>query len=943
MASRHIPKILSVFLLGSIASAEFQPHNEPLTSQLPPRPNVMLILDDSGSMRTEARVSQMREAATDFINKYRNSAYIGLSTLGFMPLSYADENWGPAEAWRVRPVIERKIRDIGSRPEVTDEHGLVIDKPIENFDDSVSFVSRIVGDGNTPVAYATYEVFKYFRGLPVFDKNLDETSALPDKKWTHPLKYRCQANHVILLTDALPTSDTLYNNIDGIVFTKNSSNILPSVTQAMWNTNLLESAPGSVDAANKAWNYKGASDKIPLYFHGVAFGSKGVVGLDLLKSAAAPSKGIATDATSIKELMSVFAEILNTMIPTKTNTGLAVTSPYPSVNDFIYSSKYDARNWVGRIEARTYDSMQKIIETPVWVTDQTIPLGAPQGNYITLNSNTSVALDASVLGVDDQQINWLKGTDGSLRQRVYALGDIIDSTLYFVGGDYQFINTSQLNNQIKVKFDLYRLYRKENMQNTLVVGSNDGLINFIDAQKGERITSYFPMFLKDSLTAFTAPNYIHTFGMNGNISVFDTIDQGVFTTIGLAAAGAGGKGIAVFKLFSEHTDEIKALYEIKPETGYPDLGYTYSDIDLFTTQNDAIAVFGNGYGSKSGNATLYLANITKKNREMEIVLSNDSNNGASSPFTVIETDTVTGYQKIESAYVGDLKGNLWKVTFTYDEYGALSYNVKLLFSDPQGNPITVKPIIYKKGLTTWVYFGTGKLLETGDINDRKLHHIYAIKDDGGNYPINVDQLLKQELLATELGQGSSSDMIFVKTTKNEITASDRGWYIPLVFQGQNQRGERIIDGPVFTGDKIHFASTVIIRGEPRDPCLPDELKGGLYVFDPTTGRLDAPFFDSNGDGEINSKDVVYSGMYFEHTAPKPFIVNNAKKHIDSDLISPKNGFFVGDKPTDEELNNRRMECVSVDPLTGDIFTVICGNGGKSSIAKPIRIYQHKRF
>ena len=67
-------------------------------------------------------------------------------------------------------------------------------------------VTATQASANTPLAETYYEVTRYFRGITsYYNANVSYTS---------PIEYRCQANHAVIITDGLPTYDSSYPTDD---------------------------------------------------------------------------------------------------------------------------------------------------------------------------------------------------------------------------------------------------------------------------------------------------------------------------------------------------------------------------------------------------------------------------------------------------------------------------------------------------------------------------------------------------------------------------------------------------------------------------------------------------------------------------------------------------------------------------------------------------------
>ncbi len=66
-------------------------------------------------------------------------------------------------------------------------------------------INGLTATANTPLAEAYYEVTRYFRGL---------TSAYTNVAHVSPIQHRCQKNYTIIITDGLPTRDTTFPTND---------------------------------------------------------------------------------------------------------------------------------------------------------------------------------------------------------------------------------------------------------------------------------------------------------------------------------------------------------------------------------------------------------------------------------------------------------------------------------------------------------------------------------------------------------------------------------------------------------------------------------------------------------------------------------------------------------------------------------------------------------
>jgi type IV pilus assembly protein PilY1 len=347
-----------------------------------------------------------------------------------------------------------------------------------------------------------------------------------------------------------------------------------------------------------------------------------------------------------------------------------------------------------------------------------------------------------------------------------------------------------------------------------------------------------------------------------------------------------------------------------------DMGYSFSKSaivqsnDSLAGSNGWVVIFGNGYNSPSGNAVLYILNPQNGNVIRKIDTGVSGCNGLSTPVPV----DVNYDDKVDYVYVGDLRGNLWKFDLTDPDHT----NWEIAFNDgidrplftargPGGTtqPVTAKPDVMYHPLKHgyMVLFGTGRFLGLSDIEDETLQSLYGIwdygddADDGeylgafqreshqklSNQPDTVT-LLTQEIIPAPSGPnaphfwtvsltdeaGNPYDLLLRLTTRNAIvweTVNDingipatepledlsnvsdnhAGWHFDLPVTGE----KAIVDAMIRDGNFIAISYT------PDDtPCS----TGGFSVVHEMSAqsgaRLISPQFDINGDGVIDSNDMI---------------------------------------------------------------------------------------
>ena len=201
-----IAAVVGYVLLSQAYGQNLKPSSEPIFSTPQAKPNIHMVLDDSGSMGSRdiylvdenggktltTRNVVLRDTVKKLFYKYRDKAYLGFSVLNRHDgsiLNAPGQNQG---------LIRLPLSDFS---ELTGANfkSQIIDK----------IDSMLVASGGTPMYNGVYEAFKMYRGYPVRDGVLRTESSkwgtsYPVSQLETPLRYRCQPNHLILMTDGEP-------------------------------------------------------------------------------------------------------------------------------------------------------------------------------------------------------------------------------------------------------------------------------------------------------------------------------------------------------------------------------------------------------------------------------------------------------------------------------------------------------------------------------------------------------------------------------------------------------------------------------------------------------------------------------------------------------------------------------------------------------------------
>lgn len=846
---------------------------------------------------TDTRMTTAVSVANTLVNTNLNLR-MGLAVFN-KPILNGDR--GPGGKIQQEIVDLSSVKALGKRAEVTDQQAAA------NLKALTDKITALRADSNTPLAEAYYEMTRYFRGLRPFQ-------GTGTANYRSPIQYRCQKNYGLVITDGLPTYDRTFpaddddpnkilpnwapNGVNGVNSRGDGEGdtlYLDDIAKFAYDIDMRKSSSTDRDLADKDWDNSGFKQQ-NMRTYTVGF----TIANDMLSAAAGYGQGLyyqANDKVALGAALSAALSDINTKVGSG-GAGASSSATLQTGTQF-YQTLYDPSDWHGTIKAFTLGTggTLNLNATPAWNTDTSIAVGKTAPTYDTWNTQGAgavvpldypqlstaqrAAIDTSrtnagfsatgtkaVLGAD--LTNWAKGINKApLRTRTRLLGDIINSPLAVA------LPTDKTASDLTsdVSYTNYLAKKTANMRSSLVVNGNDGFMSVIETTGGARTYAYMPSTALTSIATLATASYgsgMHKFTADGQVGVFDTqlAANGAWQTLAIGGAGAGGKAYYAVTLFDGSSNAAKAIWEVRaPDTGtnaYANLGYAYSKPAVARLKSGAgVVLVGNGYGSTTGVASLFVLNVANGAVLKEIVVPNSAgtDNGLSSVRLVVD-----GQNVVQAAYAGDLKGRLWKFDLSADSVDTwkIAFNSNPLFTAPGGatQPITVQPLIYDHPTNgKLVYFGTGKLNEAGDKSTVDQQAFYAIWDSTtatGSY--QQSNLQAQGVVNTLSLSGDQ----YVTTTVNDVDwNSKKGWYLPL-STGAPFLGERVLYPAQTTRGRLVFTTAAVYS---TDPCESTGT-GRLFELDPEKGKmLSYPVLDTNGDNLVDSNDQITSGVLFGAGVP----------------------------------------------------------------------------
>lgn len=411
--------------------------------------------------------------------------------------------------------------------------------------------------------------------------------------------------------------------------------------------------------------------------------------------------------------------------------------------------------------------------------------------------------------------------------------------------------------------------------NVLWATSNDGMLHGFNASTGTPLLSYVPETIVPRLAELTVPDAGVRAFVDGSPFTAD-----VDTTAGASGSpnwrtylfsslGRGGRG-----LFALDVTEPSSFTATNAGSIFrwqftanddPDLGHVISDVSIRTGTAQPMPVakladgrfaliVGNGVGSRDGRAVLFILPVQGPDatgswagRAIKIVLDSP-NLAAGAPANGLMTPTVLDVNndgRIDTVYVGDLRGNLWKVDLSsatpadWRSAYLAGTTPTPLWAPAAGDP--VRPITGAPqfafpsfgGLI--VNFATGRSINPGDFpNTSVTQRVYGIWDRpafasaGRALPRGHGALVARTLTRLSDGQVVVSSSPTVDFQNSDAGVARDGWYFDLPGSS-----EMVLSNLEFRFDNIFFTSVRPSEGSSSNCSVSPEST--FYFLDPILG------------------------------------------------------------------------------------------------------------
>jgi Tfp pilus tip-associated adhesin PilY1 len=582
----------------------------------------------------------------------------------------------------------------------------------------------------------------------------------------------------------------------------------------------------------------------------------------------------------------------------------SVSSQRTFDENYIYEASFDPVEddpfWRGHIK-KYYINSDGSVGSLIWDAGSVLQTTDPSTrNILTYKSGALTTFSTSNitnqdLGVstDTERLSimgFIRG-ESAYNLEYWKLGDIFHSNPITIGTPSPFFEDLRDTNY---GFPTFRQNHERTSSNGLriiIVGANEGQFHSFKTLDGSELWSFIPpnllAKLKNIAHSAHPTGLTHQYFVDGLVSAYDVwlgtgdgsykSDTDWKTLVAFGEGRGGGSTLwssssycdsgfnATYTSTYSHycgfyafdfTDTMNPVYQwrINPTSAQaPYLGEPWSKVVMgrvkISGNEKWVGFFGGGYnaadcagggGCDARGKGFYVVDLSNGDILWSYTRGNDSTMNYSLPASpaIVDVDN-DGF--IETAYIGDLGGSMWRFKFCGvgddSTCNTSNWSGARLFEASSG---VIRPIFTMASVTKdlngnlWVDWGTGDKTDPTAANAQE--KFYAVKDNDRSSTYSINDL----------------DNI----TSSEYTddATKHGWYIN--FAGQ---GEKVLSEPAIFGGVVYISTYTPPSG--GDPCA-QAGAANLYGVNYTTGAGVIPVLDGSGNptGETTRSMTVGVGI-----------------------------------------------------------------------------------
>jgi type IV pilus assembly protein PilY1 len=531
-----------------------------------------------------------------------------------------------------------------------------------------------------------------------------------------------------------------------------------------------------------------------------------------------------------------------------------------------YTKKWNAMNVLENQAKNTGWDTGRFIATAT-CSSGSAGMQSCSGKPFRLASISSTQANALTTTTANQQslLNFLRGDRSNAgsagsklyRERTAILGDIVNSRVVPVGPPSKpYVDTFNPG---------YSAFKTANANRPVVtyVGSNDGMLHAFDGSftGGNELFAYVPNALfngpnnapaTEGLAQLASTSYLHHYYVDATPAVNDVdFGGGDWHSLLVSGLGKGGKSYFAIDVTNPTllSNETNLAANVKWEFTHQDMGYTYdTPLVIKTAQYGWVVVLTSGYNNTDGKGYFFLVKPSDGTLLARIPLSDPAQGaGTDAGLAHVNAFVADGRSGLADAlYAGDLFGNVWRVDLTGTTYTPMKI-AKLTAPDGTVQPVTTSPVIQVDTNTgkRYVFVGTGKLLDSADMNSTQTQTFYAINDGtlssfytASTLPTGVTFPIQR----TDLNNDTST----ILTGIGSNPAKSMGYYIDL---GTSNGKPYFINVEMASGSgTIAFIANSV---DNSDACSPTGTNLG-YTLYLGTGKSALFQTDASGNAVLDS-------------------------------------------------------------------------------------------